>query len=363
MARRLLRKTLLVLLGCLVATAAVAGAFPGTRVGYVARSAWFQAELLADRVPFDEARARPDLSPELRKGLDIVEDVKAYAAEIGLARTGNYDTVALDFNRQMYNISATPPLSFQPRTWWFPVVGRVPYLGFFREEDADKARERLQGEGLEVYKRRIGTYSTLGWFRDPLLPGMIKDGPFEIARLVLHETAHATVWVRGSVSFNESFASFVGDEAAMRYIEDRFGKDSAELRKAHEDQDDVFLWRRLQHELYQQLDAVYQDPALSNDDKLARKSALLSGFPAVIDAAPFHDHEGFSKAARSGVWNNPRLMQFKTYNTGRDAFEALLAAHDGDLLQFMYAVRDAAGEGDDPFESLRAAAAALQSAP
>ena len=39
---------------------------------------------------------------------------------------------------------------------------------------------------------------------------------------------------------------------------------------------------------------------------------------------------------------------------------ALEAVGKTDLL---YAVRDAAGEGDDPFESLRAAAAALQSAP
>lgn len=360
---RWLRKVLLVALGCLAATAAFAGAFPSTRVGYVVRSGYFQAELLARRVPFDEARARADLSPELRAGLDVVEDVKAFGDEIGLARTGNYDTVSLDFDRKMYNISATPPLSFEPKTWWFPVVGRVPYLGFFREEDADAARARLEIEGYEVYKRRIGTYSTLGWFRDPLLPGMIKDGPFEIARLVLHETAHATVWVPGSVAFNESFASFVGDEAALRYMESRYGADSDELRLARESRTDTFLWRRLQHELYTQLDAVYKDTTLTDAQKLAKKTELLSGFPAVVDQAPFFDKKGYAKAARSGTWNNPRLMQFKTYNSGRDAFEALLAASGGDLLKFMYAVRDVAGDGKDPFKAVRAAAKATVAAP
>lgn len=350
---------MLVLVGSLLATAAVAGAFPGTRVSYVVRSGYFQAELLAKRVPLDEARARTDLAPEIRAGLDIVDDVKAFGLEIGLARTGNYDTIALDFDRKMYNISATPPLSFEPVTWWFPVVGRVPYLGFFREEDADKAADRLRDEGYEVYRRRIGTYSTLGWFRDPLLPGMVEDGSYDIARLVLHESAHATVWVPGSVSFNETFASFVGDEAAMRYMESRFGADSAELKKAREDQEDIFLFRRLQHELYNRLNAVYKDKSLSDEQKLVKKAEIMADFPSVVDAAPLHDRKFYSKAVRKGTWNNPRLMQFRTYNNGREAFEALLRASGGDLLKFMYTVRDVAGEGKDPYAAVRKAAGAV----
>ena len=350
------RRLVLGLVGTFIATAAFAGAFPGTRVSYVVRSGYFQAELLARRVPLDKAREREDLSPSVRAGLDIVEDVKAFGSEMGLARTGNYDTIALDFDRKMYNISATPALSFEPRTWWFPVVGRVPYLGFFREEDAIAAGKRLEDEGYEVYRWRIGTYSTLGWFRDPLLPGMVNDSAYDIARLVLHETAHATVWVPGSVAFNETFASFVGDEAAMRYMESRFGADSKELKQAKDDQEDIFLFRRLQHELYGRLNKVYRDKTLSDEEKLAKKAEIMADFPNVTDAAPLHDKEFYAKATRTGVWNNPRLMQFRTYNSGRDAFEALLAANGGDLLKFMYAVKDVAGEGKDPYAAVRAAA-------
>lgn len=333
-------------------------ALPGCRAGYVLRSAWFQAELLASREPVAEARQRPDLPEEIARGLDLVVDVKAFGLEIGLKPTEAYDTVALDWGRQLWNISASPPLAFEPRTWWFPIVGRVPYLGFFRAEDAEAARRRLEADGYEVYQRRIGTYSTLGWFGDPLLPGMLDGTAFEVARVVLHELAHATVWIPGSVSFNESFASFVGDEAALRYLRARHGPDAPELRTARDDLEDMFLWRRLQRALYERLRGVYQDPSLSEAEKLARKAALYEGFPSEVAAAPFHDPQPFVKSASSGTWNNARLIQFRTYNESRDAFEALLARNGGDLLAFMQEVRRVAGDGPDPFQALRRAAEA-----
>ena len=330
---------------------------PGCRAGYVIRSAWFQGELLASRVPFDEARARPDLDPKVRAGLDLVDDIKAYGQEIGLKPTKAYTSIALDWDRKMWNISACPPLSFQPKTWWFPVVGRVPYLGFFRPEDVDRTRARLEAEGYEVYQRKIGTYSTLGWFADPLLPGMIDDNAYEMARLVLHELAHATVWIPGSVAFNESFASFVGDEAATRYIVAREGPDAPELAQALRDEQDMFLWRRLQRDLYERLQAVYTDDALSRDEKLARKAQIYAAFPDTVRAAPFQDGDWAVKAATNGTWNNARLMQFRTYNERRSAFEVLFEANQGNLLAFMEEVRRVTSEGDDPFEALEQAAA------
>ena len=142
----------------------------------------------------------------------------------------------------------------------------------------------------------------------------------------------------------------------MRYMESRFGADSKELKQAKDDQEDIFLFRRLQHELYGRLNKVYRDKTLSDEEKLAKKAEIMADFPNVTDAAPLHDKEFYAKATRTGVWNNPRLMQFRTYNSGRDAFEALLAANGGDLLKFMYAVKDVAGEGKDPYAAVRAAA-------
>ena len=286
----------------------------------------------------------------------MVEDIKAYGQEIGLKPTKAYETVAVGWKHQMWNISACPPLTFTPKTWWFPIVGRVPYLGFFRTEDAEAMHKRLEAEGLDVYQRTIGTYSSLGWFGDPLFPSMLQGTPFDVASQVLHELAHATVWIPGSVAFNESFASFVGDEAGLRYIIARHGADSPELQKAKDDQADLVLWRNLQRSLTDRLKAVYQDDTLSIPEKLARKAALFQGFPAEVAATAFHDPSWPNRAATTGTWNNGRLVQFVTYNENRPAFETLLARNHGDLLAFMEDVKRVAGEGPDPFAAVQKAA-------
>lgn len=357
-AARLWLRRLAGLLTLGVVALGITALFPSTRVGYIARGAWFQLDLLRRRVPVTEALTRSDLDPELRAGMERVLDVKVFGRELGFAPTASYELVVLDWERQLFNIAACPPLSFKEKTWWFPIVGEVPYLGFFREQDMEVARDRLEAEGLETYVRRIGTYSSLGWFDDPLLPGMLDDNAHDIASLVLHEMAHATVWVPGSVAFNETFASFVGDEAADRYIISRFGAASPRLDNVRREQGDNGRWRRVQHELYKDLEAVYKDKALSREQKLARKAELFAAFPDRVYASDIENKDKFARIAGQKTWNNARLIRFRTYSQGRGVFDDLLAKHNGDLLAFMREVQEIADDGPDPYEAVARAAAA-----
>lgn len=342
--------------GALVLSALISLLVPGCRAGYVIRSAWYEAGFLASRESFDKARARPDLSPQVRHGLDLAEDIKRYGQEIGMKPTRAYNKVSLDWDRKMFNLSACPPLRFEPVTWWFPIVGRVPYLGFFDPDDAGRWHARLEAQGYDVYQRKIGTFSSLGWFSDPLLPGMLEGSDYDVAHLVLHELAHSTVWIPGSVSFNESFASYVGEKAALGYILARKGPLTDELQVALNDADDEQLWHRLLHELYGRLDAVYKDPSLNDEQKLARKAELFKEFPTEVKAAPFHDGGWAVKAARKGVWNNARLIQFRTYNQSRPSFDALLERHNGNLLAFMKDIQEVTSKGGSPWKAVREAA-------
>lgn len=348
--RRFLPLVTLLLVGLALAA-------PGCRVGYVVRSAWYQAELLASREPVDRVLERGELSEGQRAALAVVADAKAFGERMGLQPTRNYGSVAARWDREIWTVSACDPLSFEPRTWWFPVVGRVPYLGFFKESDARRATDPLEASGLDVYRRTAGAYSTLGWFRDPILPSMLEWSEFDLADTVLHELAHATVWIPGSVAFNESFASFVGEELAFRFLEARYGADAAELAQARASFEDLEEWRRVQHQLYWDLDLLYGDATLSADEKLKRKAALFAEFPDRVAAGDFHDPEPWVQAARRGTWNNARLIQFKTYNFNRGAFEALLERRGGDVLAFMEDVRALTREARDPFGALEAAAA------
>jgi predicted aminopeptidase len=323
--------------------------------GYVLRSAWYQAEMLGSRVPIEKARKSGRLTPAQLGALDKVADIKTFGRELGLAATKNYDSVALGWNRRMWNVSACAPLAFDSKTWWFPIVGRVPYLGYFERRHADAAAEKLAREGLDVYVRETGAYSTLGWFRDPILPSMLSWGEHDLAETILHELAHATLWVKGSVAFNESFASFVGEEGAYRYLEARYGKDSEPYRRARQEEEDGESWRQVQRGLFQDLERVYADASLSDGAKRERKAALIAALPERVAAASFHQRERFDKAARAGVWNNARLAQFRTYNSDRPAFARLLARSGGDLLAFIEQVRVLAARGE-PFAELKRAA-------
>jgi len=342
-------------LGALMATLGLSTVIPGCKVGYVVKSSWFQAELLASRVPVEKVRAREQLSTEQLAALDTIADVKAYGAEVGLSATDNYGTIAWGWDRTIWNVSACDPLAFEPETWWFPVVGRVPYLGFFREEDARRQADKLGAKGADVYVRTAGAYSTLGWFRDPILMGMLDWGTYSLADTVLHELAHATVWIPGSVGFNESFANFVGEEAAFRYLDHRFGPTSELSVRARQRFEDLALWRVLQHTLYTDLEILYAETDRPEAERLAAKQAIFDSLHDRVDDAGFHDADRFHRAVDRNTWNNARLIQFKTYNNKRPVFEALLERNNSDLLAFMHDTDRIVRAHDDlpPFEALR----------
>lgn len=335
-----------------------AAAVPGCSVGYLAQQGWFQAELLAGREPIEEVIASGALSEPRIERLRLVPRIKAFGAGIGLASTDNYDTINPDWKRTIRNVSASDPVAFRPVRWWFPIVGRVPYLGYFREPDARRRARELEQQGYDVYVRTAGAYSTLGWFRDPVLPSMLDGTEFALAETILHELAHATLWVKGSVQFNESFANFVGETAAIRYLEVTYGVGSEPVLDAKRRLDDRLRFRAMLHGLYEDLEAVYDDPTTSRAEKLVRKHRLFATLPTRTAAIGLHREEAYLRQVRAERWNNARLVQFRTYNRSREWFDALLVQEDGDLLAFIERIDELTRDADDPYAALALAVGA-----
>lgn len=335
-----------------------AGIAWGDRIAYLARSGKVQGELLWGRVPLDEAIASGTYTDVEVRRLRWVPEIKAYGKQIGLSATGNYDEINPTWQYTIYNVSASDPVAFDNVRWWFPIVGPMPYMGFFTKDEADAFASDLERRDLDVYVRTAGAYSTLGWFRDPVMPAMLKYGEYELANTVLHELAHATVWIPGSVQFNESFASYVGDTAGRSYIETKYGPESTEVREMLDRIRDADDWRRFQHDLYKELDAIYTDKALSREQKLERKAAIFADLGRRVEAVGFRDPTKYRKAVEKGPWNNARLMQFRTYNRSLQWFAALHAREGGDLLKFMRAVQQVTEGAADPYRALAEAVGA-----
>lgn len=178
---------------------------------------------------------------------------------IRLKPTDNYTTYFDTRGRPVsWAVTASRKDRFAPYTWWFPIIGTVPYKGHFDKEDAlDEARD-LEAEGFDVSVGPVGAYSTLGWFSDPIFSSMLEDTEDEIVELILHELTHSTLYVNGQGDFNESLASFVGREGALEFIARKWGVDSPVYRRAadrfaDEDKIDAFM-----HELFEEFDAYYK---------------------------------------------------------------------------------------------------------
>ncbi len=327
-------------------------------VAYIAQAAKGQAVLMAGRVPVDEALATVEFTDEERDRLELVGRVKRFGEDvIGLSPTKNYETINPTFDQVIWNVSGTAPDRFVPHQYAYPVVGKLPYIGFFDREDADAEAALLESLGWETYIRSAGAYSTLGWFRDPLWRSMLAWDVEQLSNTVLHELAHATVWLKGHGNFNESLAGFLGDEAAARFME-QIREERPEAYAVWEDREaDGALYREAMHAIVARLDGLYRS-GLPRAEVLKRKAQVIEEARAHWVTLPWRN-DGYRKALDpSRTLNNPRLVQFRVYNTGASVFDEALARFDGDLPAFIEALRTLerarrkGGRGWDPYEAL-----------
>lgn len=267
----------------------------------------------------EEILADPTLPEEDRRAIEWVADVKAFGErEIGLARTSAYTTYFDTRGRPItWIVSACPPDRFEPVTWWFPLVGSVPYKGFFRREDALEEAAALLGRGYDVSLTPVAAYSTLGYLPDPILPTMLDDPPEDLAALILHELTHATLYRPGDADFNEGLATFVGRRGAIDHARARFGEGSVPHERACRAFEEERGRAARTEEAFRRLRDLYASE-LPRGRKLALRDAT-AGFRV----------------------NNARLLMSRRY--GRlDAFENLWRRAGGDWKRFFALARETA---------------------
>ena len=322
---------------------------------YVMRAAYEEGKILWRREPIANFIERPDVASDTQEKLRLVLATRDYARDqLKFNVGGSYASYSyVDRPDLTYVVLAAPKTELRPYTWWFLIVGSVPYKGYFSKKDAEVEIERLKAAGYDTALRTSAAFSTLGWFDDPLLSHLLKYDKVLLSEIVLHELFHNTLYIKGAGAFNESSANFVGHRAAIDFFRDRFGEGSPEHQRA------LGLWEEEQEfgafigEVARELNDLYGRD-IASDDKLRLREEVFARSKAEwlrrIADRPMHRFRGFGQQPL----NNAVLMHYIVYLKDLDMFESLYQACGRNLRRTIDVMREAVTKKDEPFEAVRA---------
>jgi predicted aminopeptidase len=338
----------------LSATLAVMTVLAGCRVGYIMHAAVGEARLLANAVPIPQALTDGSLNPSQKERLLLVSDIKAFGEkELGLKKTSSYENIYIGSAQPpIYTIVAAPKDRLALKTWWFPVVGTMPYLGFFDLEDARDEREKLLQEGLDVVIGRAEAFSTLGWFSDPLTLNLIDGSEVDLAEIILHEMTHTTLYVKGQGAFNEGLAQIIGKRGAFLFLEKYRGPTHPHTIEAMAAIEDERLFSLFLNSVLEELQRLYGSD-LPPEEKLRRRQDVFTrcrqDFESLKSRFKTRRFIHFDQAPL----NNAYLMALSLYHRNFPLFEAVLDQSGHSLRAMLLLFRTLSEQEGDLLEMAR----------
>ncbi|HEX7024381.1 MAG TPA: aminopeptidase [Gemmatimonadales bacterium] len=325
-------------------------------VRYLTRAGIEQTAILEKRRPLERLVADSSLPAETRAYLGLVLAVREHAVALGLDAGKTYTTYS-DVGRDtlLLVLSASPKNCICPHTWKYPIVGRVPYKGFFDVAMARREADRLAGRGFDISLRPAAAYSTLGWFEDPLLStAMVRDS-VELASLVFHEMAHNSLYVKSATPFNESFAQMAGYRAAEEFFRGR--GDTALAGRARDRWYDEIVLGEFYDSLITRLEGFYAGKP--SGDSLEAGRLAIGRWSAEQLMGPLGARLRTIRVGRLAERpiNNATLVGVRIYRTHLDWFEEWYSRHGGSVRSSVAALKalmDGA-TGDSAFARMRRA--------
>lgn len=300
--------------------------------------------------PIDEVMKDPATPASLRNQLETIQDARTYARDLGLEVDEQY-TSYVDWpgDRIVTTVVTTRPGEVTPAGFWFPMLGRLPYKGFFDRKRAEAEAEKLRGKGFDVCVIGVPAYSTLGWINDPVTAPMLRNGEGQTVESIFHELVHATVYTKDHVDFNETVASFIGQEASVQFYADTEGATAAETRRAAVD--DSRALSAILIGLRDRIEALYQETEPGVEQK-RRREALEITAREELAALALRGRDGTSLAQIIRL-NDACVALSGTYGAGIERYVSNLATLDGNLPEFIARLR-ASADAPDPAKALLA---------
>ncbi len=313
--------------------------------GYAMKAATGHLSILWKAVPIEVVLADETTEEAVKERLRHVLEVREYAEKHLALKPGSSFTEYASIGRKAvaWNVTASEKLQLKAKTWYFPFVGSVPYIGFYSEEEANAFARDLEKQGYDVLVSEVPAYSTLGWFSDPVLSSQIAYPEWYLTRLVIHESVHSTVWIPGDVSFNESLASYAELEGSIQFYREKKGENDPFFQKYM-----LYIKERKQLNEFlilkaQEIHKLYAGSA-PEEEKILKKEEFIENFRKELVTVSSGYHILRPQKTAEGTINNAFFLSFLRYDSGEDHFSELFEKSGRDWPRFFEKIRNLSEE-------------------
>ena len=303
-----------------------------------------QWKIVHEARPLEEVLNDPMFPDSLKEKIRLIENIARYAQDsLGLKKSENYTTLYDQHNKPLlWVLTASEKYKLKSYEWSFPVVGTVSYKGFFDFEKGALEDSLLKLKGLDTDYGEVSAWSTLGWFKDPILSNMLRRTEGQLAELIIHEMTHATVYVKSNVDFNENLASMIGEVGAERYLRSKYGSESAQLQDYIFRKEDYDRFSAHMLSATQVLESLYNSFSnLTDSDMSARKALMIKAIVQNLDTVNFHYPYRYKELFQRRMPNNAYFLNYVRYDSQKNLMKYELEhIFNNNILRYLSSIKD-----------------------
>ena len=314
-------------------------------LSYGLKQAKGQAEVLWNAVPVQELMEKSSIADSVKEKFRFISSVREYAqTTLGLSESKNYTTYYDQKGEPiLWVVTASPEFKIKAYQWSFPLAGNFAYKGFFNYDLAKEEAEKLKQQGFDTEIDEVSAWSTLGWFKDPILSSMLNKSEGRLSELIIHELTHATIFLKNENKLNENLATFIGREGAKRFLKDRFGKDSKVLASYLASLDRKKWFKSLSSQAKNSLDSLYSSfpENATLEEKRHLKYMLLEEYKQNLLRSKYYSQKAGQESKLQGFNpNNAFFSGISTYHESQDSLSSVLESnYNGNLKAFIESLK------------------------
>lgn len=285
-----------------------------------------QIGIIMESRPIEDVLKDENYPDSVKQKLFLIQEIKKFTTDsLGTNSSNNYTTFYDQKGKPvLWVLTASAPYALKAKTWNFPFLGAVSYKGFFNKKLGEEEELQLKSEGYDTELGKVNAWSTLGWFRDPILSNQLSYSEGSLAELIIHELTHGTLYIKNNVEFNENLASFIGNKGAIKFLEYKYGKGSEAINSYFREKADENTFSKYVLQSSCRLDSLYKsfNVETKKEVKEKKKDMLIKNIVYNIRTLAFNDTTRYYHYIKNALTQkNAFFLSFVRYNAQQEIFE------------------------------------------